>query len=130
MKNILLFILGFYTIVSNGQQSNGFEILGKITNANGKQIYLTKRGYLLSNLSKVVPLDSCLVTNGSFQFRGQVNEQNYYSLFVKGCKGWKPFILDNTKLEFIGNADSIYDAKVIGSRENVLSDSLNLSLKV
>ncbi|HHT23707.1 MAG TPA: AhpC/TSA family protein [Bacteroidales bacterium] len=129
MKQLTFIIFIFFAIVTKGQESNGYEIRGTMLNAEGKQLYLTQRGNGMKSDSKVILLDSCVVHNEEFYLHGRVNETNYYSILIKNGKGWKPFILDNnSKLTFSGNADAIWEAKVSGSIDNKLSDSLSFVL--
>lgn len=129
MKCTLLTLFAISTILCSGQKNNGFEITGKLTNAEGKKIYLTQRGNGFSSNTKVIMFDSCIVKNNYFSFKGHLPEPNYYSLLTKNGTGWKFFILDNTsKLTIIGNVDSIFNSKVTGSLENLLSDSLESKL--
>ncbi len=129
MKQITFIIFIFFTILAKGQESHEYEIRGKMINADGKQLYLTQRGYYFNDYLKVVLLDSCIVKNGEFYLHGRVNETDFYSILIKNVRSWKPFILDNnSKLIFSGNADSIWAAKITGSLDNKLFDSLRFAL--
>lgn len=132
MRNISfkLFVLsGLILFLINCQKPAGYLIQGYLTNAEGKKVYITKRGGGLSSGSKIELLDSCFIKNGKFQFHGIIDEPNYYSVLVENTRGWKHFILDyNSKLTIDGNADSIWKAKVSGSMDNKLLDSLKFEL--
>ncbi|QIA08794.1 TlpA disulfide reductase family protein [Draconibacterium halophilum] len=132
MRNISfkLFVLSILILfLINCQKPDGFIIKGYLTNADGKKVYITQRGGGLSSGSKVELLDSCIVKNGKFQFHGNLDEPNYYSVLVENTKGWKHFILDcNSMLTIDGNADSIWKATISGSADNKLLDSLKIEL--
>jgi len=109
------FIYIFLLASSCTQSKSGFEIIGNIINAEGKKVYLTKRGGGLSSGSKIVLLDSCIIHNDNFFFHGRINEPDNYAIFIENDKSWKTFILDNCRVELIGNSDSIWQSKVISS---------------
>lgn len=128
MKQIFLLLFTCFSLLTDGQ-TNGFQISGRLINAEGKKLYLTQRGNGLGSGSEVVMFDSCFVSNGCFFFKGRLNEPDYYSILVENGKGWQCFILENSsELLFVGNADSIWKSKVTGSEENRLADSLNAIL--
>lgn len=127
-RRLILFV--FWPMILLGQVPCNYEIAGQITNAEGKQLFLTQRGYALDSNEKIILLDSCKVIDGRFQFKGTISEPNYYSIFVESQKSWKPFILGNSRLIFSGNADSIWIASVSGSKDNAKADSLHNALRV
>ncbi|MDP3643245.1 MAG: TlpA disulfide reductase family protein [Bacteroidota bacterium] len=124
------FIYIFLLASSCSQSRSRFEIVGNIINAEGKKVFLTKRGFSVSSGSKIVLLDSCIVHNGKFLFQGSINESDNYAIFIENSKEWRTFILDNCRVELIGNSDSIWQSKVISSStDQALSAALGSQIK-
>lgn len=115
MNKIFLFFLLF--VLNFTQAQEGFSISGKLENAEGLKVYLTKRGAALSTGSETILIDSVVIHNNFFKIQGFVEEPAYYSLFVEDKKGWKPFILENKLYKIVGNADAIWLATIGGSEE-------------
>lgn len=109
--------------------SNEFKIFGNLKNGDGKKVYLIKGANASSVSNKIIDLDSCLVKNNMFTFKGELEESNFYSIYLKDGIGWKYFILSNNdKIILTGNADTIWNSKIEGSYENQLYSKLNLAL--
>lgn len=90
-------------------QAKGFQLVGRIRDAEGLQIYLaTHQG---------IRIDSTLVVNSSFRFSGAVTEPDRYILGVAGKPAVTVFILSNDLVHFDGHADSMRQALIEGSRE-------------
>jgi thiol-disulfide isomerase/thioredoxin len=99
-----------------GQKSQGYRIDGTFKNADGQKIYLIKRGQMKFDYEKTIFIDSTIVKNGRFVFSGRVKEPDYYSILYKN--DWKPFILDNSTLTFVGDAkEYLHKSKISGSKE-------------
>lgn len=116
MRLTFVILLGF-TLNSFGQKTSGFEISGRIHNAEGKKIYVAPT-------AQAVAIDSAVIHNGTFTLNGKVKEPDYYALVVEGKPAYTWFVLSNANLTFTGNADSMRQAKITGSRE--IKDALKL----
>ena len=98
------------TLHASGQKANGFEIKGHIRNAEGKKIYVAPT-------AQAVAIDSAIIENGTFALKGRIKEPDYYALVVEGKPAYTWFVLSNAKLKFTGNADSMRQANITGSKE-------------
>ena len=113
--HFILFLL-LVNIYSFGQNSKDYRINGTLSNAEGQKIYLIKRGEMKFDYEKTIYIDSAIVKNDKFIFTGKTKEPDYYSLLFKS--EWRPFILDNSILTFIGNANEyLSKSKIYGSKE-------------
>ena len=114
MKLSFLFLL--ISLNSFGQNPNAYRINGTLTSAEGQKIYLIKRGQMKFDYEKTIFIDSAIIKNNTFLFKGKVEEPDYYSILFK--EDWKPFVLDNSILTFTGNANEyFYKSKIYGSKE-------------
>ena len=104
----------------------GFEINGEITNADNKTIYL-QHTYKSDRNTHINTVDSCIVNNGHFLFKGHVKETEHYYIAINS-KEIKKIILKNTKLSFKSEGESISNAKISGSKDNIIADSMNRAL--
>lgn len=126
IKIFLLFLV--LPLSSFGQNLNGYRINGTLYNAEGQKVYLIKRGEMKFDYEKTIYVDSAIVRNNSFLFKGKVDEPSYYSIFFK--EDWKPFILDNSILTFVGNGNEfLYKSKIYGSKEISWADELKNSIR-
>lgn len=89
----------------------GYKLTGKIKGINTGLIYLSH------NIGDKEIKDSTVITNGSFAFSGTVPEVKMYALKLKGGKQQKNFLLENKDISIVGDKDSLFMAKVIGSPE-------------
>ena len=75
------------------------------------------------NYEKTIFIDSAIVKNNTFQFKGKVKEPDYYSILFK--EDWKPFVLNNSILTFTVNANEyLSKSKIYGSKEISWADEL------
>lgn len=95
---------------TTGFAQNGKYLLkGNIANASGK-IYLAKE--LNGNPIRV---DSTVLINGAFVFKGSVKSPGFYSLTNKSLKYPVQFILENSAITVTKSADSLAQAEIKGS---------------
>ena len=127
MKVLVLFALFCFVVKTNvqGQDLQEFLIEGYFKNLSNKKIYLGNKGQGYGNGFKLQYFDSTFSIDGHYSFKGKVNEVNYYSIETEEHKGWCTFLLENSKIKVVGNADSVWRALVIGSREDSLRKVLN-----
>lgn len=96
-----------------------FEIQGKILNAERKKLYLIKsdgRPFYLEN-QPIIILDSAIVKNGLFNFKGTIEQTDNVALKVKDGRQFS-FILQSgtTKISTDGNA--LWLTQIANSSEN------------
>jgi peroxiredoxin len=122
MKKIFLYLIVMLPLAVFAQEPQSFEIRSKIGDLNSPA-----RAYLLYQLGANKVVDSAIIANGSFDFKGQIiNPTN--ALLVIDHKGVGLEKLDSTadvlsfyidKGEFsINSADSASKAQITGSKIN------------
>jgi peroxiredoxin len=115
---LLLCLFSSVTVFSQntatlGPVSNaGFEFSGKLKGAEGKKVYLTRR--TASGIQK----DSVVSTDGSFVFKGSVDEPSIHSVSVEGIKGSFPVFMENTRIKAEGDVNDFVNTRVTGSAEH------------
>jgi len=125
VKNIYLIVvvLAAFTFACN--KPDGFVINGKITNAEGKYLYLDEL-----KVASSVPVDSVeLNKDGSFKFKGKINYPNFYLLRLNN-KNFVTLLVDTTeKISIYGDAANFsHDYIVEGSPGSLLVQELNNKL--
>lgn len=116
----VLLILAAFTFACH--KPNGFVISGKITNAEGKYLYLDEL-----KVASSVPVDSVKVKkDGSFEFKGKISYPNFYLLRLSD-KNFVTLLVDTTeKISVFGDAANFSrDYVVEGSPGSVLVQELN-----
>lgn len=116
MKFVFSNLIGC-SLQSFGQSAKGFEIKGQISNAEGKKIYVAPT-------SQATAIDSAVIQNAIFTLKGKIKEPDYFALLVEGRPAYTWFVLSNKQLKFKGNADSMRQAIITGSKE--ISDAQKL----
>ena len=119
-KNAYLFLIALViTIIDLRAQSPGsYTITGVIKGIGNQKVLLGNKPNGYATGFKIIYFDSCFARNDSFSFKGRVKEPNFYSIEVAGQGGWCHFILENSKIFIQGNKDSIWKARVTGSKQN------------
>jgi peroxiredoxin len=104
------------------KKQNGFVIDGKITNAQGKYLYLEEL-----KVSSSIPVDSVeLGKDGSFKFKGKIGYPNFYLLSLNK-NNFVTLLVDTTeKISVYGDAANFsHDYIVQGSPGSLLVQELN-----
>ena len=125
MKKIVGIVLVMAAFTFACKKPNGFEISGKITNADGKFLYLDEL-----RVSSNVPVDSVqLEKDGSFKFKGKIGYPNFYLLRLNE-KNFITLLVDTTeKITVYGDAANFArDYIVEGSPGSLLVQELNNKL--
>ena len=125
VKKIIGIALVFAAFTFGCKKPNGFEISGKITNADGKYLYLDEL-----RVSSNVPVDSIkLEKDGSFEFKGKIGYPNFYLLRLNE-KNFITLLVDTTeKITVYGDAANFArDYIVEGSPGSLLVQELNNKL--
>ncbi|MCF6296207.1 MAG: AhpC/TSA family protein [Flavobacteriaceae bacterium] len=89
---------------------------------NGMRAYIK----LFNDNRKEVIIDTAIVMNEAFSFKGKVNNASMRVLTINSINGNVPFILEPGKINIEIYKDSIYNSKVKGSKNN---DVFNLYKK-
>lgn len=122
VKKIISVVVALAALTFACQKPDGFVIEGKITNADGKYLYLEEL-----KVSSSVPVDSVkLGKDGSFRFKGKIGYPNFYLLSLKK-NNFVTLLVDTTeKISVYGDAASFSrDYVVQGSPGSLLVQELN-----
>lgn len=125
MNKIFPVLLVFAVLAFACNKPNGFVISGKITNAEGKYLYLDEL-----KVASSVTLDSVEVKkDGSFEFEGNIKYPNFFLLRLND-KNFVTLLVDSTeKITVHGDAANFSrDYVVEGSPGSLLVQELNNKL--
>lgn len=89
-------------------QETGFTMSGYIQGLSNRYLYLNWQQ------GEAVKIDSVMVSNGHFKFKGSVQDPSLAVLFLKGQRPVR-FYLENKTLEVTGKADAMRDLSFKGS---------------
>jgi len=121
-KIIFLFVLAaFISACSSGPQ---FVVKGKIDGADSVVFMLQKR-----EAGKIVTLDSAAVKNGSFKMKGVIEYPDLVQLVALNTPYRTSFYLENSSISISGKLDSLFNAKVTGSKTQDEYNSLIESVR-
>ena len=116
----VLLVLAAFTFAC--KKPNGFVISGKITNAEGKYLYMDEL-----KVASSVQIDSVKIKkDGSFEFKGKINHPNFFLLRFNE-KNFVTLLVDTTeKINVYGDAANFSrDYIVEGSPGSLLVQELN-----
>ena len=122
MKKTFSLVLFIAVFLFACHKPNGFLISGKITNAEGKYLYLD-----VLKVASSVPIDSVKIKkDGTFQFKGKISYPNFYLLRLNE-KNFVTLLVDTTeKINVYGDAANFSrDYIVKGSPGSLLVQELN-----
>ena len=125
VKKIFSTLIIFSVFLASCIKQNGFEINGKITNSDGKYLYLDEL-----KVSSSIPVDSVMLEkDGSFKFNGKIDYPNFYLLRLNE-KNFVTLLVDTTeKISVFGDASNFSrDYIVEGSPGSLLVQELNNKL--
>lgn len=132
-KNLLLniFFIGLSFLLYNESlaQKNilpNFKASFSIKDSKNRKILLTNKPASGTQSSfKVEIFDSCVNLMDTFSFEFFVKEPGWYSIEFEGVKGWTSFVATpNGRIWIRGNADSLYNSTITGSKEDSLYNEL------
>ncbi|HAH25896.1 MAG TPA: hypothetical protein DCL77_19415 [Prolixibacteraceae bacterium] len=122
MKRIFQVVVFFAAFIFACTKPNGFVISGKITNAEGKYLYMDEL-----KVASSVPIDSVKIKkDGSFEFTGKINYPNFFLLRLSE-KNFVTLLVDTAeKVKVFGDAANFSrDYVVEGSPGSLLVQELN-----
>jgi len=122
VKKIFSIAIAITVLTFGCKKPNGFVIDGKITNAQGKYLYLEEL-----KVSSSIPVDSVeLGKDGSFKFKGKIDYPNFYLLSLNR-NNFVTLLVDTTeKISVFGDAANFSrDYIVQGSHGSLLVQELN-----
>lgn len=102
-----------------------YEINGKITGFESGQA-------TLKNVvdGKLVTVDSVAIENGTFEFKGSVDQADFYIITLSDTLAGIQLFLDNDKISINANVENIQDAEISGSEIASLFKTFNDSMLV
>lgn len=104
------------TSPNGAKENNDYKITLFLSPSTDKEVYLSN-----DQTGKII--DSDRLTNTKCILSGYIKETAEYTLSINGSRAFFPFILEkDADIKIEGNADSIWKAKVYGSKENNISD--------
>lgn len=115
-------VLVLFALFFSCNKPNGFVISGKITNAEGKYLYMDEL-----KVASSVPIDSVKIKDdGSFEFKGKISNPNFFLLRLN-AKNFVTLLVDTTeKISVYGDAANFSrDYIVEGSPGSLLVQELN-----
>ena len=118
MKRIYLSVLGLLLLAACGSNEEGFTLNATVTGGleNGTQVFLKTA----DSLNQLIEVDTVLVENGAFSFKGIQDEPKMHYLFIGDGRNSVPFILENGDIEIKFQKDSLNYAKLKGTAQNDL----------
>ncbi len=112
MRRLLYLIILTAVAVSCTSKEPHYVINGKIEGADSVTFLLQKR-----ESGNYVKLDSATVVNGEFTIKGgKVDYPQIVYLMPKGLRGGLTFYLENSSITITGHIDSLYAARIKGSK--------------
>ncbi|MGB3150588.1 MAG: DUF4369 domain-containing protein, partial [Maribacter sp.] len=126
MKNSLLLIGIAILMFSCNQEPDGFTINGTMRGEfdEGTSVFLKK----ISDENQPIEVDTAVLKEGTFQFKGIANAPELHYIFVDKIPGYTAVILENGKIDFSAQKDSLGYAEVNGTPQNeVFGDYLEKS---
>jgi peroxiredoxin len=111
MKNYL-FGLIIIMVLAGCTSSPHYTITGKIDGSDSVTFFLQKR-----EDGKLITLDSAMSVKGSFTMKsGKVDYPQMIQLVAGGTRKRTAFYLENSEITITGSLDSLFNAKVTGSK--------------
>ncbi len=115
MKKIFCIAASAIFLISCNKKSENYHIIGTIDFPDAKQIFIEIPGESRAN---IITIDTAVVNNGSFEFKGKAEEITMAYLSIAGMNAKIPFILENEKMNVVIYKDSMQASKVTGSYNN------------
>jgi hypothetical protein len=113
MRTIIIFF--FALLVAYGcSKKAGYTVEGTLTGIDSGKVLIQE--YL--GQSKYKNVDSAEISGGKFILEGTVDYPRSVIVGVDGKRSKTSFWLENSRISFIANVDSMFKAKVSGSKAN------------
>jgi peroxiredoxin len=124
MKKVIYLVI-VCLIISSCTSKPHYVVTGKIAGSDSITFYLQKR-----EGGKIVSIDSAISRKGTFTMKnGAVEYPQLIQLVAGDTRKRTSFYLDNSEITIAGNLDSLYKAKVTGSKTQDEYDALIKSNK-
>jgi peroxiredoxin len=126
MKKVCLPFLAIMLFYSCTTNTSGFTINGTLrgTVEDSTMVFLKK----LDDNNQPVEVDTAFTKNGSFVFTGTAGSPEVHYLFVDKNRGYTAMILENGKIDYAAQIDSLGYATIKGTPQNdIFADYLESS---
>lgn len=123
IKSALLAITLIGSVTSCSKKEQGYTISGKFSDVKEGMVYLE-----FADGEKKVK-DSTTLTNGTFSFKGKVDEPLLYSIKLKGSDFDARFLLDNESITLEAKKDSVSASKFSGAIQDSIYKTYNKIFK-
>ncbi|MEO0570477.1 MAG: TlpA disulfide reductase family protein [Bacteroidota bacterium] len=119
MKKIVVLICAAGLLFACSSSPEGYVLTGELRGdvENGTKIFLKTTDSLRRSM---VELDTTVVENGQFHFSGTANIPQLNYIFIDGVRGSAPVILENGKINFKAQKDSLSFVALKGTIQNDL----------
>lgn len=110
MRSFSFLAFAIFGLIScnDNKSANGYDLTGTVKNApDGSMIYLWTNNELI---------DSTIVEDEKFRFTGEVEDPAQAAIEIKDSRDYNFFWLENTEMEFTGEAGKFMEGKVTGSQ--------------
>ena len=91
--------------------SSKYHIIGSTTLSNNKMAYLKSQKNHTTKL-----LDSSIIKNGKFEFKGKIKNPEVYGIFIDTIKGSIPIFMENTTITILVHGNDLKSSKITGSK--------------
>ncbi len=115
-----MFAVAAILLSCTGKKGNQYKITGVVKGTKAEMIYLQKM-----DSTGWVTMDSTIVKNGEFEFKGKVDSPDRWNLTIKGKEMAFPFFLENSDIKLLVHADSTVLLEVTGSASQDLFRKFN-----
>lgn len=99
--------------VSN--EDNNFRLIGSVQSNRfeSKKVYLKKQ-----ELNNLTLMDSTVIKNGKFEFKGKVDRPIVYGVFIEELDGLIGLFMENSIINIEVNTMDLEQSKIFGSKTN------------
>ncbi|NOZ34931.1 MAG: AhpC/TSA family protein [Chlorobi bacterium] len=128
MKKIIIAIFLtslIWSCKTSSEDTSGFNINGTVTGFQDSIIFLKKR-----EAGKWETIDSCVVKNDTFTFKGRIEQPEMYYLLNKKTDFFIPIYLENSTISVIADVKNPENVKITGSKAQDAFNSYNKEVKI
>jgi peroxiredoxin len=111
MKKLVYVVIIAASIVSCKSKGPQFVLKGKIADADSITFILQERAP-----GKYIKIDSAILTKGEFTIKGKVDYPKMVMLMAKDKRKATTFFIENSEISISGKLDSLYIARITGSK--------------
>ncbi|MBT8245647.1 MAG: AhpC/TSA family protein [Winogradskyella sp.] len=126
-KFIYLAFIGLSILGCKNEQRADYVINGTAKGVfNGIRVYLNET----NERGMPVPIDTALVMNESFTFKGKVDYPKLHYVSVNGISGRLPLVIENSEIQLTIDNGNLIKSEIFGSKSNQLLKDFEASMGV